>query len=125
MENNPDSKVQAVVDVSGPTDFTGKNDPDSAAFLASFFGGRDVWRDASPVSHVSKESAPFLIVHGTKDENVPIEQSQELFERLQAAGVPAQFVKVDDGHTFQTPEARHRLAIEALAFFKRTLLDAH
>jgi dipeptidyl aminopeptidase/acylaminoacyl peptidase len=64
-------------------------------------------------------------VHGTHDESVPISQAQELFEKLQAAGVPVSFVKVDDGHTFQTPEAKRQLAVEALAFFNRYLRLAH
>ncbi|MGB9253639.1 MAG: alpha/beta hydrolase, partial [Candidatus Korobacteraceae bacterium] len=70
------SRVQAVVDVSGPSDFLKNQDADSDAFLAIFFGGSydkipDVWRDASPVSHVAKSDAPFLIVHGTQDQSVP------------------------------------------------------
>ena len=120
------SRVQAVVDVSGPTDFTLDRDQDSAAFLDSFLGTGysqhpEVWRQASPVFHVSKVDAPFLIVHGTQDENVPILQSQELFDKLQSAGVPASFIKVNDAHTFQTPEARRQLAIETRAFFRRYL----
>jgi fermentation-respiration switch protein FrsA (DUF1100 family) len=120
------SKVQAVVDVSGPTDFTTEKDPEGIAFLTDFLGtdyGKQpqVWQEASPAFHISKEDAPFLIVHGTQDESVPISQAQELFERLQAAGVPVSFVKVDAGHTFQTPEARRQLAIETLAFFHRYL----
>src|SRR5579863_3314975 len=95
------SKVQAVVDVSGPADFTTDHDADGDAFLASFLGAEyskqpEVWRDASPAFHVSKGDAPFLIVHGTKDESVPIAQAQELFEKLKAAGVPADFIKMDD-----------------------------
>ncbi len=123
------SKVQAVVDVSGPSDFTKDHDPDGDAFLADFLGtdyakDPEVWRRASPVFHVSKADAPFLIVHGTQDKNVPISQSQELFEKLQSAGVPASFIKVNDVHTFQTPEARRRLAIETLEFFNRYLVVA-
>ena len=120
------SRVQAVVDVSGPTDFTVQHDAEETAFLSSFLGGDyskrpEIWREASPVYHVSKQDAPFLIVHGTQDENVPIAQAQELYEKLQAAGVPAAFIKVNDVHTFRTPEARHQLAIETLAFFNRNL----
>jgi dipeptidyl aminopeptidase/acylaminoacyl peptidase len=51
-------------------------------------------------------------------------QAQELFEKLQAAGVPATLVKVEDGHTFQTPDARRQLALQALAFFERYLVTA-
>jgi acetyl esterase/lipase len=120
------SRVQAVVDVSGPSDFTPSHDQDDDAFLSHFFGADyathpEIWRAASPVAHVSKSSAPFLIVHGTRDENVPIAQSEELADRLRAAGVPVSLVKVDDAHTFQTPEARRRLAFETLAFFNRYL----
>jgi acetyl esterase/lipase len=120
------SKVQAVVDVSGPADFTTEKDPEGVAFLTDFLGvdyakQPQVWQEASPAFHISKEDAPFLIVHGTHDERVPISQAQELFKKLQVAGVPVSFVKVDAGHTFQTPEARRQLAIETLAFFHRYL----
>jgi acetyl esterase/lipase len=120
------SRVQAVVDVSGPTDFTTESVPEDTAFLARFFGGDyskrpEVWRDASPAGHVSKQDAPFLIVHGTQDGSVPIAQAQELFDKLKAAGVPVAFVKVDDAHTFRTPEARRQLAMETLNFFHHIL----
>jgi len=121
------SRVQAVVDVSGPSDFTVDHDPEGDAFLAHFFGREysqdpEIWRNASPVFHVSKNDAPFLIVHGTRDQNVPIAQSEELAEKLRQAGVPVTLVKVDDVHTFQTHEARLRLALDSLGFFNRYLV---
>jgi acetyl esterase/lipase len=121
------SRVQAVVDVSGPTDFLKDHDPDGDAFLAVFFGGSydkvpDVWRDASPVSHVAKSDAPFLIVHGTQDQSVPIAQAQELCDKLKQAGVKVSFLKLDDGHMFDKPENRKQLALESLTFFSRHLV---
>jgi dipeptidyl aminopeptidase/acylaminoacyl peptidase len=123
------SKVQAVVDVSGPSDFMTDHDPDGDAFLTKFLGGDeathpDLWKDASPVFHVAKDNAPFLIVHGTKDEEVRISQSQELYDKLHAAGVSVSFVKLDDVHTFQTQDARHRMVLETLEFFNRVLVVA-
>jgi acetyl esterase/lipase len=120
------SKVQAVVDVSGPSDFTTNRDPDSDAFLTSFLGGdyaghAKVWEDASPAFHVSRSDSPFLIVHGTQDASVPIAQAQELADKLKQAGVPVKFVKVEDVHTFRTPEARKQLAFETLTFFMQYL----
>ena len=120
------SKVQATVDFSGLTDFTTDRDADRDKFLAGFLGvdyakHEDVWREASPAFHVAKDDAPFLIVHGTKDEEVPMSQSQELYDKLKAAGVPVSLVKVEDGHTFQAPESRRRLAMETLAFFHEYL----
>jgi acetyl esterase/lipase len=123
------SRVQAVVDVSGPSDFLANRNTDGEAFLAKLFGGdfsklSEVWRSASPVFNVAKSNAPFLIVHGTHDDNVPLAQAQELYEKLQQAGVPVNFVKLEDGHTFTTPEARHRLAAETHAFFNTYLMPS-
>jgi acetyl esterase/lipase len=120
------SEVQAVVEVSGPSDFTIHRDADDDAFLATFFGGNyaqrsQVWQDASPVFHVSKKVSPFLIMHGTQDADVPIAQSQELADKLKQAGASVKFVTVEDVHTFQTPEARKRLALETQAFFTQYL----
>ena len=124
------SKVQAVVDVSGPTDFTTEKDPEGVAFFANFLGvdyakHPEVWQQASPAFHVAKDNAPFLILHGTRDEMVPIAQAGELYDKLKAAGVPASFIKVDDAHTFQSPENRHRLAAETMEFFNRYLVIGH
>ena len=121
------SRVQAVVDVSGPSDFTVNHDPDGDAFLTSFLGASyskdpELWRDASPVFHVSKKDAPFLIVHGTQDQDVPIAQAQELYDKLKSAGVPATFIKVDDVHTFRSPDSRMQLALESREFFSRYLI---
>jgi acetyl esterase/lipase len=121
------SRVQAVVDLSGPSDFTTNHDADGDQFLANFLGASftqnpEAWREASPVFHVSKKDAPFLIFHGTKDEDVPIAQAQELYDKLKSAGVPVSFTKVDDVHTFRTPEARMQLAIETREFYGRYLM---
>ena len=120
------SRVQAVVDVSGPTDFTTIHDADGDAFFASFFGGdfaqhAELWRDASPVFHVSKDVAPFLIFHGTLDTDVALTQAQELADKLRQTGVPVKFVTVKDGHTFEIPEVRRQLALESEIFFAQYL----
>ncbi|MFZ0761616.1 MAG: alpha/beta hydrolase [Candidatus Sulfotelmatobacter sp.] len=120
------SKVEAVVDVSGPSDFVADRNSDGDTFLTHFFGGDyaqrpEIWQNASPVFHVSKHDSPFLIIHGDDDKQVPIAQSQELADKLKQAGVPVKFVKLEDGHVFRTPEARKRLALETQAFFTEDL----
>ena len=120
------SRVQAVVDVSEPSDFTSDSDADRDAFLASFFGGNladhaEIWRDASPVFHVAKNDAPFLIFHGTLDTDVPITQSQELADKLKHAGVSVRFVKVKDSHTFERQEILRQIAFDSAAFFAQYL----
>jgi len=120
------SRVQAVVDVAGPADFLTDHDPEGDAELANLFGSDyrknpAPWRDASPVDHVAKSDAPFLIIQGTKDNAVPPSQSQELYDKLHAAGVPVTLVKLDAGHMFTPPDARRQLALETLKFFNQYL----
>jgi acetyl esterase/lipase len=116
------SRVQAVVAVSCPADLTKDHDRDGDQFFTSFLGADftkhpEVWQDASPAFHAAKSDAPFLIVHGTQDEDVPIAQAQELYDKLKAAGAKVSLTKVNDAHTFKTPEARRQLAIESRDFF--------
>jgi acetyl esterase/lipase len=61
----------------------------------------DVYRRASPVTHITKSSPPVLILHGRIDKTVDYAQSEELVRALQAVGVPHELVLVDRaGHTF-------------------------
>jgi acetyl esterase/lipase len=53
---------------------------------------REIARKASPITHITAESAPTLIFHGDKDKLVPIQQSETMIERLKTAGVPAELV---------------------------------
>jgi acetyl esterase/lipase len=60
--------------------------------------------DASPITHVSAEAPPFLLVHGTADWLVPFAQSEQLHAALTAAGVSSRLEPVEgamhifDGH---------------------------
>lgn len=128
MEDPRDSsRVQAVVDVSGPTDFTSAWYRNNIGFFTGLFGAdtsqHAVWRDASPALSVTAGDAPYLVIHGTKDETVEIAQAQELVDSLQAKGVPVSFVKVDAGHdVFDSPEAKREIETQTLAFFNRYLM---
>jgi acetyl esterase/lipase len=124
------SKVQAVVDSSGPTEFTGfPKDSDEDKFFSSFFGASysahpEIWRDASPLNHVSKSNAPFLIIHGTHDEQVSITQAQALYDKLKEAGADVKFVRLDSDHMFREAAVRRQLALETQLFFTRCLVPA-
>jgi acetyl esterase/lipase len=49
-------------------------------------------QELSPLSLVSANSAPGLLIHGDRDENVPVRQAEALAGRLRAAGVPVELV---------------------------------
>ncbi len=91
------SAVQAVCNFYGPTDLaslyedTAKMDPRKNP-LCLLFGGiptehPDLLLQANPITHVSPDDPPFLIMHGDKDLVVPLEQSELLYVALQGAGV--------------------------------------
>jgi acetyl esterase/lipase len=58
-------------------------------------------RAASPISYVSKDAPPFLIMHGLADGSVPHRQSVMLYDALKAAGADVTLRLVDGlPHTF-------------------------
>jgi len=111
------SRIQAVCDYFGPTDFTKMNDfkgrmdhdvPDSPE--SQLVGGpvqenKEACRRANPITYISKDDPPFLICHGDKDMLVPHNQSVLLNTALKKAGVNVKFHTVKGGgHGFRNQE---------------------
>jgi acetyl esterase/lipase len=127
------SRVQAVCDWFGPTDFCQMaahaipgsklvhNDPKSPE--SRLIGGpiqenKDKVARANPITYVSKDDPPFLIMHGDRDNLVPHHQSVLLNEALKKAGVDVTFKTVEGaGHGFGGPENTKMVE----EFFDRTL----
>lgn len=100
------SRVQAVVDLFGPADLTVEFAGGNTRIAETVFGASsnkdEVMKRASPVTHVSADDPPFLILHGEDDQLVPLSQSEKLHERLMAAGVSSKLVVVKNaGHSFK------------------------
>ncbi|HEX9187537.1 MAG TPA: alpha/beta hydrolase [Vicinamibacteria bacterium] len=106
------SRVQAVVDFFGPTDFLqmDAHRPNAQAMIhdtpdspeSQLVGGpirdnEDKVARANPLTYVTKDDPPFLIVHGDADLLVPHHQSVLLDEALRRAGVPVRFVTIPGG----------------------------
>jgi acetyl esterase/lipase len=103
------SRVQAVCDFCGPADFLAWADKSHPAVLKLLGGpvkdNKDKAVKASPVSHISKNVPPFLIVHGDQDNTVPLSQSESLHEALKKAGADVTLhVVKGGGHGFGSPE---------------------
>jgi acetyl esterase/lipase len=114
------SRMQAVCDWFGPTDFTqiaaqslamsrlDHDAPDSPE--ARLIGGpiqtnKDKAARANPITYVTADDPPFLIMHGDQDNLVPIGQSELLLAALKEASVPATLHTVKGaGHGFASPE---------------------
>jgi acetyl esterase/lipase len=113
------SRVQAVVDLYGPTDFLRMDAhmlPGACASFNELMGVTDCHNDArspesrlvgcaiqtcperaraaNPVRYVTPNDPPFLIAHGQRDALVPHHQSELLYAALKRNCVPATFFSV-------------------------------
>ncbi len=111
------SRVQCVVDWFGPSDLLtmpGSHDnpglPESRLIGGPVQENKEKARKASPVTYVSKDSAPFLIMHGDQDNLVPLSQSEELAAVLKKIGMEVTLQVIQgNGHGgpgFGSPESR-------------------
>lgn len=53
---------------------------------------RQAWEDISPFNKVDQVTTPTLIMGGEEDWNVPIQNSEQLYQALRRLGVPTQLV---------------------------------
>jgi len=133
------SRVQAVCDFYGPTDFLQMDahatpgsavlhglpmSPESLLIGGPIQENRDKVVEANPITYVASDSAPFLIVHGDEDRRVPLHQSRLLYDALKRAGVEAELVVVKGGGhggpQFRKPDIRGKVE----AFFDKQLKPA-
>lgn len=119
---NPEfsSRVQAVCDWFGPSDFLKMNEqagtggkmnhdapdsPESKLIGGAIQQNKEKAAKASPLSYVTQDDAPFLMMHGDLDPLVPLAQSQMLRDVLDKAGVAATLHVVKGaGHGFDGDE---------------------
>ncbi len=112
------SRVQAVVDWFGPTDFRnikgGAESPVSQLLGGPIADNKEKAAQASPVTHVAKGDPPFLIMQGDMDPLVSASQSEELAAALKKAGVEVTLKILKGakhgGPEFSTPESRKLIA---------------
>ena len=104
------SRVQAVVNLYGPSDLTApKAQADGS--VQKFLGGKkyaeaqELYKRASPIHYLSKNDPPTLILHGTLDEIVPIAQSDALAAKLKKLGIAYTYDRLDGWpHTMDAAE---------------------
>ena len=107
--NKESAKVQCVIARAAPSDFM------DGTLGASFIGVggkviKDVSsiehkhvKDASPITHISSDDPPSLLVHGDKDEIVPFALSEAMHQKLRELGIATKLIKMKEaghGHSF-------------------------
>jgi len=122
------SEVTCVVNFYGPSDFTKSYGAsvDAAEVLPLFFRGdlstkRREHIVGSPLYWATPNSAPTLIIHGTKDDHVAHEQGVWMADRLKACAVEAELLTIEGaGHGFKGADME-KVEAAMLAFFDRHL----
>jgi dipeptidyl aminopeptidase/acylaminoacyl peptidase len=126
---NPDqsSRVQAVVNVFGPTDIRTCHEKSTAAWVFRLFMGGapdvvgDRYKAASPTTYVSEDDPPVLTLHGDRDPLVPVEQATMLDAKMKAAGASHTLMVFEgQGHGFRG-EQQQRSMNAMWAFFAQHL----
>ncbi len=129
------SRVQAVVDFFGPTDFlqmdanrapngdthNQANSPESRLVGGPIQENKEKVAEVNPVTYVTPNDPPFFLAHGTLDRQVPYHQSVLLEAALKKAGVPVTLYTLEGiGHAFRNATADKM----ALDFFAKHLTQA-
>ncbi len=119
------SRVQAVVDWFGPTDFLlmkkqsapgsmidhdAPNSPESMLLGGAVQEKAELAKNANPLTYIDKKDPPFLIMHGDNDQLVPLGQSIVLSKALIDAGVEVTMQTIPgaahEGQEFHSAESR-------------------
>ena len=95
------ARVQAVVTLFGPSDFRGQTPSEGVKKLLGPLieqkGLEAALAEASPVTHFNSMPPPFLLIHGDRDESVPLMQSTHLQAALKANGVRCDLIVIPNG----------------------------
>jgi acetyl esterase/lipase len=142
LPDGSDTSVDAVVGIYGRYDWEDRSTAERARFvdfLEQVVVGRkiakhpDIFRKASPIARVHTDAPPFLVIHGTGDSVIPVEQARSFVERLRAASHSVvSYVELPGaGHAFDMIDgARTGSAATAIGLFlnqihrNRTLIRA-
>lgn len=95
------SVVQLAVCLWGPSDLQAVTGSELQDRLVAVFGeGPEVLRAGSPITYVSSDAPPFLIVNGKDDTTVPATQGITLHNALTGSGCSSELLLVENaGHS--------------------------
>jgi acetyl esterase len=143
----PETRVAAVVDIYGPVDYAQlaqlRRDHPERFNMASinrhaangggihFFGAEQLdeagiakLNALAPIRAVHKGMAPFLCIHGTKDDQVVYEQATAMCEAMRKVGAPCELITIEGGGHgmggWRAPEMQHWKP-EMIAWLEKTM----
>jgi acetyl esterase/lipase len=114
-------QVQALVDLYGPSDLVQRG-RDQVMLPGTQAENPGLYRQASPVTYARKGNPPVLILHGTGDATVPVEQSRRMADALKQAGAECELILVEGApHSFHLEPKEKDLRPAVLGFFGKHL----
>lgn len=124
------SKVYAVCPWYPPTDlskFPFKSELQAQASFESLMMGKNIFTHKdeafkiSPVSYVTKDVPPFLIIHGTGDSTVPFSQSEILHDKLSEFDCDATLIAINGAEHADINFYQDIIWDKIIKFFKEKL----
>jgi len=132
------SCIQAVCDMSGPTDLTKYPSSELLSLTSAYptvviaavtklLGGPvesnlETAKRASPLFYAERKTPPFLIIHGDQDHLVPLSDSERFYDALKKNGNDATLLVIHathGGREFMQPD----LLAKIISFFDKHLRD--
>ena len=96
------------------------NNSESLAYWNVFLGPKQTWNEWSPLRNADKITIPILLLHGTDDTRVPLEQSRIMANALKKAGKTVTLVELKNEDHFLSREATRIQMLETLIPFLET-----
>jgi len=131
-----DSSVAAAISFAGPTDLPTiwkHRDTQPAgdrgvieACLPALLGDTlekvpDKYKEASPIFHITKKTAPLLLMHGEDDKLVLKEQSEIMYRILQSQGVESELLLIPNAGHVDLGKDPNGIAMKIVVFLKKVL----
>jgi dipeptidyl aminopeptidase/acylaminoacyl peptidase len=122
-------RFRAIVTHASVWDLAAERDgSDVGIFMDRDFGDplgeEDVWRRQSPHRRADSLRTPMLVIHGARDQRVPIHQASSLWTALQIRGVPSRLLLFpDENHWILKPQNTGVWYRTVLAFLDENVLD--
>ncbi|MFG1765361.1 alpha/beta hydrolase fold domain-containing protein [Micromonospora parva] len=113
--------IQSQAHPAGTIDHDAADSPESLLIGAPLAGNPELGRAASPITYVTGQAPPMLLVHGEEDLVVPVGQSEELAAALTAAGAQVELSVVRGADHCFVGVPLEPLIRDTLAFFTRVL----
>jgi dipeptidyl aminopeptidase/acylaminoacyl peptidase len=83
---------------------------------------KEVWAERNMADKLDKIYTPMILFHGTDDNVVPYQQSEQIHEYLRAKGIRAELKLFDgEGHGFKKAETIETVLNGTLAFFREAM----